>query len=502
MLRRVRVLIVVFAVGALAATAQANWLSKLAREAADGGGMVASRSLGAVDNAAALVKRLPANADDAALAAHATPEGHWQFVNRNGEVFTAGTAEELKRALPSLAPEAARQGKVQIYLSEETVFARPQALAELPGVSQIQIAHGKTSYPLTVSGPAAAPKLTVVYRPHLKIDLTARDLFDEAVAHLSRPLNRSNMRSIAFEPGGPAHFSSAPKFETGSTAASVDAIDPGRFASALPSLRGQTAVMTGRVAGDVLHIAPASGPAQSLRIPDLVRAAEDADVNLVILDAASARQPGGRNWLWLTYQVDGLDDALSRATFGDFLEALAMRQGGMTVTAARAGEGRIFVRAAPQGSNTVDPAGGGFSETLGRWTGEIIGQVASRAVDVHARDLATQEERDRRIIPGVPASLQFAYLGLLVCGIIGHQVAWAWFARLWPPFERARYRNAVFYRFAAAGRFIVLVLVVLPLVGIPAVLTATAMMVWNMLLVPVRFAGWLMGKFRRQPAAS
>lgn len=482
-------------------TADANWLSKLAREVGESGGTVATRTLGAAETAATVVKRMPTSAEAIPIAAHATPEGHWQFVNRSGEVFTAGTPDELRRALPILAPQAGTMpDKVQLYLSEETVFARPQAIAELPNAGGLHIAHGETSFPLIVKQAQPQPKLSAQFRPHLSIELTTQDLFDEAIAHLTRPLNRSNIRTIAFEPGGPARLSSVPLVDARSKTATVDAIDPGQFASALPSLRGQTAVVTGRLDGDLLHIAPTSGPAQTLRTADLVRAAEDADVNLVILDAPSARQPGGRNWLWLKYEVNGLDDALSRASFGDFLEALAARQGGMTVTAAREGHARVYVRAAPRDAAGAE-TGGGITDAIGSWTGDLIGHVAARAIDVHARDNARQRELDDRIVPGVPAALQYGYIVLLILGLAGWQFSSAWFAKVWPPVHRERYRHALIHWAAIACRFLVFLLLFMPLVGVPAAAATGLAAVWNLVMAPFRAVAWLIGKFR-QPAAT
>src|SRR5262245_41456487 len=68
------------------------------------GGNLARSMSGALENAARLVRAQPPSSDALAIAAEATPEGHWRFVSRAGEVFTAGTAEEMKRAAPLLYP--------------------------------------------------------------------------------------------------------------------------------------------------------------------------------------------------------------------------------------------------------------------------------------------------------------------------------------------------------------------------------------------------------------
>ena len=72
------------------------------------------------------------------------------------------------------------------------------------------------------------------------------------------------------------------------------------------TVRGQTVLVTGRVDGQLLYVKPSSGPEKSLLVRDLLKAAEDADVNLVVLHSASTpRQPGGRNWLWQKVEVQG-----------------------------------------------------------------------------------------------------------------------------------------------------------------------------------------------------
>src|SRR5690606_14826674 len=79
-------------VAALATPSGAGWLSRIVREAAESGGGVASKvgktGIGSLDNAAAHVAALPKLPGATALAAHVTPEGHWKFANREGQVFT------------------------------------------------------------------------------------------------------------------------------------------------------------------------------------------------------------------------------------------------------------------------------------------------------------------------------------------------------------------------------------------------------------------------------
>ena len=76
-------LIVLCLLVAPAAPAQANWLSKVIGAAEHAAPGAAKLGASALDNAAQHVRSLPTRADGAAtLAAQATQEGHWRFVNK------------------------------------------------------------------------------------------------------------------------------------------------------------------------------------------------------------------------------------------------------------------------------------------------------------------------------------------------------------------------------------------------------------------------------------
>ncbi|HWK32094.1 MAG TPA: hypothetical protein VNR51_00245, partial [Hyphomicrobium sp.] len=311
--------------------AQAGWLSRLARVGNEAGevGAKATR-IGIVDleRAASHLRTLPAETRGTALAAHATPEGHWKFVNRDGDVFTAATPSELQRAVPTLLPQSTLGSQLDIYLGEETVFRDRALLKDLPSGARLHLVAGTDAYPLrAISGGNGSEFLYAQMRPHLLVALRDGALFKEAVAQLERPLSRSSIRTLALEPGAPSTLSSYPRIDADSKAALVDAVEPAALARALTSVRGQTVLVTGRAEDNLLYFRPSSGAEQSIKLSELKRAAADADVNLVLLHAATPHQPGGRNWLWQRIAVGGLDDALKRATLGDFLDALGARHG-------------------------------------------------------------------------------------------------------------------------------------------------------------------------------
>ncbi len=473
--------------------AEANWLTRIGRgatEIGEGGAKLGKLGLGAIDNAASYVARLPAPAKGAALAAHATPEGHWKFVNREGEVFTAGNAAELGRVTEVLAPGLGSDGRLALYLSEDTIFLERARLKDLPQDAELFLVAGDDSYRLTRRAGGGGERLVAEVRPNVAVEIGDKTLFEEAVFHLGRHLNRSNIRVLALEPGGPRALASAPSFDPATKAALIDRIDPGVLPAALSRVKGQTVLVTGRVADGVLAFTPASGPEQKLFLKDILAAAEAEDVNVVVLEAASSRQPGGRNWLWQTVEVSGLADAMKRATFADFLGALGASGGELTVTAAAGSPGRIVLRAVPSGEASVPLSG-----TLAEWMGEVTGNVVVKGVEVHSRDADRQRELDARFIPGIPSSLQIAYLAGLVMGVLGLGVARGWWARLWPPEERTEYGSSIGFNAARAARLAAFVLLFLPVAGAPAFIVAIALQLWSFVTAPLRALGWLRARF-------
>lgn len=493
----------------LGAPALAGWLSRIGRIADDtgGAGSVMRHGLGASDDLGGMfarhMKALPPETQSgAALAAHATPEGHWRFVNRDGEAFTAASAVEMERALSTLLPDRppGPAAKLELYLSEDTVFRRPDLIGGLPADANLNLLSGNTAFKLSrITGEPLA--LAAEIKPHLRLRLQPGEahLFAEAVWQLSRPLNKSNMRVVSLEPGGAHVIPSVPRLDAVTKAAEVDRVDPWKLPSALRSLKGQTVVVTGRVDGQTLRFKPEGGAERTVLVDDLMTAARDADVNLVLLQSDKALQPGGRNWLWQSLEVKGLDDALQRSTLADFLEALGSVRGGLAIGASNSQAGRVRFDIVP--AKPADIAAP-ISDTIVGWTADILtrmlGNVTIEAIKVDAVDKERQDELDRRIVPGIPSHLQWAYFGAVVLGLIGFQYSWGWWVRLWPAEQRAEYAGAVGYQAARVVRVLLYLLVFLPIVGIPAgvwaMLVGLAGQLWALLTAPYRLVRWAWSK--------
>jgi drug/metabolite transporter (DMT)-like permease len=126
--------------------------------------------------------------------------------------------------------------------------------------------------------------------------------------------------------------------------------------------------------------------------------------------------------------------------------------------------------------------------------GAIMGQMVVEGIEAFVPDQARQEELDLRLVPGVPSSLQFAYLISLVAGLIGWEHAFAWFARIWPPEAREEYRGAFGYHAARLVRLAALVLVFLPILGLPALVATMLTQLWRLLTAPIRWWRRLRGE--------
>lgn len=483
---------------ALAASpAEANWLTRLAREAGEAGGGAARHAGRGLDNLGGIsryLKSLPHDSKSVSLGAHVTPEGHWKFTNREGEVFTAANADEMARVVKTLAPDQAGAGKLKLYLSEDTVFARPEMIKDLPADAELHLLARERSYRLSrAPAQAASSGFLAEVKPGLLLRLSERNLFDEALWHLKRPLSRTSIRVVSLEPGGAQTLSAAPRFDAQSKAALIDRIDPWKLPAALASIRGQTLLVTGRLEGEFLHFRPASGTEMSLLIDDLKRAAKNSDVNLVVLEAADPLQPGGRNWFWQRVEVKGLDEALKRVDFADFLDALGPHRQTMVIEARRSIDGRIGFDVSSTGAE-VGALTDSITNTMSSWTegifSQAVGNILTSGIKADLVDEERQRELDMRIVPGIPSLIQYLYLAGLLFGLAGLGYVKRWWEWVWPAEQRSEYLGTAGFRAARAVRLVLFSLVFLPVVGMPAGLWAMVKgfleQVWMVIALPFR----------------
>lgn len=476
--------------------ASANWLTK-ALDAAGDAGKGAARGVHALDpdlgHALTHLKALPDRPGVNALAAEAGHEGHWRFANAKGETFTAASADELARMRDSLLP--GQSGKLALYLTPRTIFDGRAALKELPPDTELFVATRRGAYPLIREAGSATETFFAHVKPNLRARIDSEDLLAETLFQLAQPLKPASLRIIALETGSADALAAVPRFDPLTRMALVDKIDPTGLASSLARIRGQTIIVTGRIDEGILKFNDVGGGSGSLPLQQIRAAARDADVNLVIVKTETPRQPGGKNWLWQTTSIPGLEAAVKQPTVGDFLSAITREASPLTVSSRRDGAGRAVLDATPQTSET--PLSTTFTGWLDSLAGEAMGHIAIAGIEANVRDADRQSELDRRIIPGVPSGIQYGYAIALFLSLFGLSTGSAWWRRIWPPESREDYGSYAGYASARAVRGLLFALVFLPLAGVPLFLRYAGIQTWTILTAPVRAVRWLRYRLAR-----
>ena len=487
----------------LAAPAYADWLGNLVGRAQQAVRQLPRSDARALAAVAAHIKTLPAKPEATVLAAQATAEGHWRFVNTAGETITTGTPQEMKRVVALLVPDAKPEARLVLYVTEDTLFARRAALKDLPRGAELNVFAGEESYRILRRSDGAGERLFAEIRTNLVVELSEQQQFAEAAWQLARPLDKASIRVLALEPGSTPRLPSAPRLEAASGKPLIDSIDPTSVAAALGAVRGQTVLITGRIDGRLLHFKVTSGPDRSLLVNDLFSAAEEADVNLIVLHASvTPRQPGGRNWLWQKVEVKGLEEALQRPRVADFYNALAAPNGRFAVSAKPAGALRTLLQVTPAPDLPRAPASRPIGDILSDAAASLTGRVITAGVEANVRSAELQRDIDWRLLPGVPTKIQIAYLVLVLTGLLGVPRSRLWWQRLWPHENAAEYAGRGGYwaaRLLREGAFVVLFLPLTAPISAPLNL---GRQVWDTLTAPIRGWRWLVGRRRPSDAAS
>jgi len=440
----------------------AGWLEKIAGTAVRSGAPISP----ALENAVRYVRGLPARGDTVVLAAQGTPEGHWRFVSRSGEMYTVGSPDEMKRVLTVLHPEARPGARLALYMTQDTVLRDRVALKALPAGVDLSVVVGPESYRLLRRSETAGERLFAEIRPNLVVEMGDKRLFEEAVWQLGRRLEAARVRVLALEPGGPATLPSSPRIDPASRRALVDPIDPASLFPAMRGVAGQTLAIVGRMERDLIFVRPANGPDHVLLVKDLFKAAAAADVNVVLLLAASTpRQPGGRNGLWQRAGVQGLDEAARNARVADVLNALGSPGRRLAVVALPVGQ-RTALDLQPAGDLPgAAPARPG-TEPLANAVSDLTGRATAISMQANLRGASHQQELDHRLLPGVPSAAQIGYGLLVVLGLLGVPVSRTWWQRVWPPETADDYAGQTGYWAARATRGLAFALVFLPLTAV------------------------------------
>ena len=437
------------------------------------------------------VKPPPGAPDTVAVAAQGTPEGHWRFVNQAGVMFTAGTADEMKRVVTVLYPEAKAGAPLAIYLTEDTVLGPRSKLRALPPKSRKHLVVDGKSYPLL---PLDSEPRYIGVRPYVAIEVSDQRLLKEALVRLDKPLAKARVRLLALQPDASERtLPLEPPAVTGATAA-VERIDPAHLADAVAPLGGQTVVVCARGAGDLVYVKPRAEPERSLPVADLMEAAKRADVRLIVLQLTGPLQRPSE-----APCPDGGRPA-AEVTLADILDAAARGSAESPVALA---------------------LGGGLKALDAVAVGDLVGATI-RFADAHRRSIVS-----RRLpgdLPFTATALAALYGALLLLGWLGTPVArrfWGMAAdpasghpeaatprrrgfrlrphvepppmvlSLWSAGEAKDYASRIGYRAACVVSFLVFALVFQPLTGLFTALYNLLPQIWRAIAALVRPVVWL-----------
>ena len=424
---------------------------------------------GGLKQVSRFIKTVGVPGQGAVLGASVSEEGHWSFVSRDGQAFTAATGTELADVVTNLAPLTQEAGgPVVVYLTATSVFLHQQYLTGLASRFSLRIVVGAKSYPLRVYARGGKRRWFVQVRPQLLVGTTDLVRFRETVWQLNRSLAADGVRVLAFEGGGPQTFARWAPLDPKTRRAAVDRIDPVHLVRALPTLAGQTAIITGRIEDSAsLVYRTARGGERKLDYSDVRGAAERADVNLIVLNASAPRQPGMRTWLWLNVEVEGLQEALQRTSLADFLNSLGQGQSYLLADARARSDRRTALTIVPIADGEPRPSPGTIGSALAEVVSEVVGTVVPHAIDGDVTRSSYQEELDRRVVPGVPSDYQLPAGVLFILGILASRVTWGWWQHVWPIEAREEYTSR-FGLWAAIGmRLMSFCVIFLPLTAIP-----------------------------------
>ncbi len=448
-----------------APSAGANWLTRVLKHADDAGVKRTGKGIAAIEEAGAHLKTLPAARRSRAVAVELTDEGHWRLRNAEGEVFTAATPEELSRGLRVLTPLTEEAAKQLILLTNNTLFKDRAKLKELPADAEFNALIENRVYGLHRRIVGGVERYSLDVGGGVRVPVRNRTEVHEILWQLARPVDLAALRVLALEPGATGLLKrTRPADAMTAGRVTVETVDPERLPHMLNAVARSTVVISGRMVGQTLHFRPSSGPERTLALDELRHAAAVHDVNLVVIESASARQPGTRNWFWQRVALTRLDGPRTSPALPDLIAQLT---GGVPVEIDAVVMQEL--RTAFQLAGLARGAGGGWtapvSETWRDLAPEVTGTIVASGLRLDLTSRVRQRELDARFVPGIPAFVQVIYLLLAVIGLTGLGVAREWWQRLWPVEARTDYPRRAGYWAARGVRGMIFLLLFMPLVA-------------------------------------
>ena len=364
-------------------------------------------------------------------------------------------------------------------LTAEAIFRHSTQLKVLPPKSEFKVLFDGQVRGLVRRVVAGAERYYLDAGGGVHVPITSREHVYEALWQLARPVDLADIRVLALEPGATTLLKRTRAAGADTGRLTSEAVDPERLPHMLSAVARGTIVLTGRIVGPTLHYHPSSGPERTLMLDALREAAAASDVNLVVVESASARQPGTRNWLWQRVDLTRVTPA-AKPTLADVVRQLT---GGIPVEVQVQ---ELQPRRATLAFSGLAGGGGrGWTAPVGdtwrNFAPEVTGTIVANGLQLDLRSREHQKELDERILPGIPSGLQFAYIGFWVLGLFGVLVAHRWWQRIWPLEARTDYPRRSGYWAARIARNTVFLIIFMPLVAIVSAPVALIQSVWQQL---------------------
>ena len=417
----------------------------------------------------ATVQAIPEDVRPGSVAATVSAEGHWTFANSRGELFTAANDREITSMTDVLFPDGVGATGLTVYLTPASVFQHRDQLKNLPAGARLRLVISGRNYPVQISKnrDGTGHSLVARVRPDVVLAITKRAVFEELLWQLEQPLVAYKVRVLSIVSNGPAALPALRPKRSDTDKLVIEPISPQHVTASLATLSQQLAVLTGRISGKNLIIRVQNGKEITLDFAAMRKAAASNDVGLVLLNSKAPRQPGARNWLFLEVGVDGLAEALKRATLADFIGSLALSAGTVDVRGEILSASRVRLLIAPTPTGfTVSTDG--LVGLIAELASEVAGTVLPGTLQLDMNSRARTQELAWRLLPGVPAAAQLGMIVLTFFSLFAIKTTRRWWQAVWPSEEREEYASWLGYQAARCVRLIAFAVLFLPIAGLPA----------------------------------
>ena len=454
----------------------AGLLSKLGRLAGDAGDV--GRKVDGVGGSDLPLTALRAakEPNTTALALNAGPDGSLRLVDELGRGVDLASETNLAAALKAANPKG---GKVAIVADAKSLELAGDLATELASKGARAVPVFQRALPLgTTNG-----RLSIEVRPGISMPFFERtptglrngrqirrirtSALREVNFALDKPLNRGT--GVVAQVGKPRSGTRRVGFGNGPSGKPGETVTVSRddLLAGFAGNRRGTVILAGRVEGD--RLMAKGGP---IPLVDIRAAAAEADVHLVMLDGPAK----------------AAHNALTRAdTYGDLLTGMVPGKIPVVIDAQQAGTTRIRLSMAPEKPlepPVAAPTRADDVLTVTTSVADVAVRNALHSIVLDTRDQSMENDLSLRLIPGVPFWVHLIYGLNLLFGLYGSATAWRVWRRIWRIAPRPS-------RFAPVyiPRFLVFLLVFLPLTGIIWAIVAFFTGIWRFFMSVLRLIG-------------